>query len=578
MKSRILIASLLGSVGIVVAADYGQVETDIWCITYESTYLVPVFNQGSLSSTKDSGRLPIPISPSLRPTYANNTSNPTRSALSKTFLQADSLACINITTGTDLVDSDTSLIDSQSVAAAVSTSLDVAPTEAQFGPTTENLTDEGITSLIALDSTATTDAIPTTSLAAAERSVIFQIVVPDNNKRDINRRSTRAGFVGNDNPKTCTFASTFVLSQGQVVDNGRVIFYSGESYKELAGGDLAPPGSVIETFEDAGQLVFRNTALPNGEAGFCQTSDGRVHMTFSGEPAGCVQVTLAVYDVAQCQNGQLLGDTFTSTAPIGESSETNVSQENNSEVTAITGHSTASSSGALLESISSEESTNAVKSTASLSSAITTATLPEFHPTQSSILSEDKSTDEPPSSRQTVFTDSEDSTSSGNISTGSTTTVSEEETTSNASERTPETTNDIQTSSMESTTTTDMETTATEATVNSDTVTVSDTITTTKAGSTATEIITALATTTSSAAKPCSDLKSPYIAISGDPFTAESFTSCIDACSLESECEAVDYLRTQKVCYLFAFDDRTTLGDQPRYDLAYKPGTEPVPT
>lgn len=296
MKSRILIASLLGSVGIVVAAGYGQVETDIWCITYESTYLVPVFNQGSLSSTKDSGRLPIPISPSLRPTFANNTSNPTRSALSKTFLQADSLACINITTGTDLVDSDTSLIDSQSVAAAVSTSLDVAPTEAQFGPTTENLTDEGITSLIALDSTATTDTIPTTSLAAAERSVIFQIVVPDNNKRDINRRSTRAGFVGNDNPKTCTFASTFVLSQGQVVDNGRVIFYSGESYKELAGGDLAPPGSVTETFEDAGQLVFRNTALPNGEAGFCQTSDGRVYMTFSGEPAGCMQVTLAVYD------------------------------------------------------------------------------------------------------------------------------------------------------------------------------------------------------------------------------------------------------------------------------------------
>ncbi|KAF5235688.1 hypothetical protein FAUST_6919 [Fusarium austroamericanum] len=549
MKSRILIASLLGSVGIVVAAGYGQVEVDTWCITYESTYLVPVFNQGSLSSTKDSGRLPIPISPSLRPTFANNTSNPTRSALS-----------------TNLVDSDTSLIDSQSVAAAVSTSLDVAPTEAQFGPTTENLTDEGITSLIALDSTATTDAIPTTSLAAAERSVIFQIVVPDNNKRDINRRSTRAGFVGNDNPKTCTFASTFVLSQVQVVDN------------------------------DAGQLVFRNTALPNGEAGFCQTSDGRVYMTFSGEPAGCVQVTLAVYDVAQCQNGQLLGDTFTSTAPIGESSETTVSQENNSEVTAITGHAKASSSGALLESISSEDSTNAVKSTASLSSAITTATLPEFHLTQSSILSEDKSTDEPPSSRQTVFTDSEDSTSSGNISTGSTTTVSEEETTSNASERTPETTNDIQTSSMESTATTDMETTATEATVNSDTVTISDTITTTKAGSTATEITTALATTTSSAAKPCSDLKSPYIAISGDPFTiacgkcyfaisaiiapftAESFTSCIDVCSLESECEAVDYLRTQKVCYLFAFDDRTTLVDQPSYDLAYKPGTEPVPT
>lgn len=147
-----------------------------------------------------------------------------------------------------------------------------------------------------LDSTATTDSIPMTELPPAERSVIFQILVPDTNKRDIDRRAIRAGFVGNNNSKFYTFAATFVLSQGQLADNGMPVFYSGENYKKLAGGDLPPPGSVTEIFEDSSQLVFRNAALPNGEAGFCQTAGGGVYITFSGEPPGCVKVTLTVYD------------------------------------------------------------------------------------------------------------------------------------------------------------------------------------------------------------------------------------------------------------------------------------------
>jgi hypothetical protein len=42
--------------------------------------------------------------------------------------------------------------------------------------------------------------------------------------------------------------------------------------------------------------VFRNSGLPNGDAGFCQVSDGQVYITFTTGPPGCVPVNLAVYD------------------------------------------------------------------------------------------------------------------------------------------------------------------------------------------------------------------------------------------------------------------------------------------
>ncbi|KAL6918515.1 hypothetical protein FSST1_010010 [Fusarium sambucinum] len=173
MKSRFVIASLLGLIGVVSAADYSAIEAGTYCITYGSTYFVPVSNQGSLPSTKES----------------------------------------------------------------------------LYG-TTETVTDGIATSSIGLDVTTTTDAIATSSLPPVGRSVIFLILAPDNNKRDTYRRATRAGFVGNNNPQVCTSATTFILDQGRLVENGMPIFYSGESNKELTGGN-APPGSVTETFEDS---------------------------------------------------------------------------------------------------------------------------------------------------------------------------------------------------------------------------------------------------------------------------------------------------------------------------------------
>lgn len=190
------------------------------------------------------------------------------------------------------------------------------------------MVDEIATSALSteLGSVISTDAIPTSSgfVEPAGRSVIFGISVVDNQKRTTNKRQAIGEFVGNDNPQICTFAATFNLAEGQLFEDGALIYYSGESYKELSGLDSPPSGSITKTFEGTGRLAFGNSALPDGRAGFRQIPDGIVYVTFTNGPVGCISVKLVVYDgrvaipslltcadeipVTQCQDGQLIGD------------------------------------------------------------------------------------------------------------------------------------------------------------------------------------------------------------------------------------------------------------------------------
>ena len=188
--------------------------------------------------------------------------------------------------------------------------LDTEPTVAQsstvtqsFNPITEPVIDEVVTSPLSTElGSISTDAIPTSSgfVEPAGRSVIFRISVVENQKRNTNKRQAIGGFVGNDNPQSCTFAATFNLAEGQLFQGGAPIYYSGETYKELSGLDSPPSGSITKTFEDAGRLAFRNSGLPNGRAGFCQTPNGIVYVTFTNGPVGCISIELVVYDGRFC--------------------------------------------------------------------------------------------------------------------------------------------------------------------------------------------------------------------------------------------------------------------------------------
>ncbi|KAG7409611.1 hypothetical protein Forpe1208_v011246 [Fusarium oxysporum f. sp. rapae] len=267
MKHQVFIATFLTAFHNVAGKQLAPVKLETWCITYVSTYFVPLHASSNLTeigeATKYTG-----LAPTLDATTAENASSIAN--------QLDSSA------------SETQLAD-------------VEPTEPQSDTdTTAEATDDTIiapTTIVEADLTSTSKTAPASSSFndPAGQSIIFLISILDNDKRDLGKRAT-GGFVGNENPGVCTFAAVFTLSDDLLLENGVPIYYSGEEYKELSGQRQPPRDAVTRTFSTSGGgLQFANAKLPGGQAGFCQDSSGKVYITFSSGPPGCVPVDLLVY-------------------------------------------------------------------------------------------------------------------------------------------------------------------------------------------------------------------------------------------------------------------------------------------
>ncbi|KAF5554664.1 trichodiene oxygenase [Fusarium mexicanum] len=213
------------------------------------------------------------------------------------------------------------------------TTLDISPTQAQSdseapssGPVTGFLTETiDAPSLPVSDIPSSALTTSTSIVKPPGRSVIFLVQASSNQERKIQKRET-GGFVGADNPDVCTFALTFNLGDSQLFVVDLPIIYAGEDYKALGiqEEDSFVQGAITRTFGvSGGTLVFKNSGLPNGEAGFCQDSSGQVYITFTTSPSGCVSVALDVYGVTECQNGRLVGfETSTSTLAISTEAST----------------------------------------------------------------------------------------------------------------------------------------------------------------------------------------------------------------------------------------------------------------
>ncbi|KAF4341888.1 hypothetical protein FBEOM_4205 [Fusarium beomiforme] len=169
-------------------------------------------------------------------------------------------------------------------------------------------------------STGTPETTPTvapTDPGTNNELVIFRIVPNTDESRRHRRKRALGGFVGSTS-EACQEASSFSLSEGRLLDNGRPIYYDGEDYKELRGARRSVPwGAIATTFAgDGGFLRFRNTALPNDESGFCQTpEDGQVYITFTSSPPGCVPIRLSVVGVDEYEDGETSSSSLSSTAP-----------------------------------------------------------------------------------------------------------------------------------------------------------------------------------------------------------------------------------------------------------------------
>ncbi|KAF5576613.1 hypothetical protein FPANT_10832 [Fusarium pseudoanthophilum] len=298
MRSQISIVTLVGAVGVL---------SNTFCITYLSTYLVPISQGGALPSTR---RQPE------RSTFAGNTSTETTlsldvpDSLTSIASQEDETSALTlIDSGSSSLDAEATVVQTDSDTVSLGSTADASSRELFTSSST--LTNSASTNVIDSASTPVTEAISTSSgiIIPTGRSVILQVNLNnDNGRRSINRRAL-GGFVSPVGTDTCTFASTFNLAEDQLFSNDFPIYYtSGEDYKELLGVDKPPSDSISTGFIiSSGSLVFRNAGLPNGEAGFCQTSDGRVYAVFTDGPPQCVPVRLSVHDSSQCQNGQLVG-------------------------------------------------------------------------------------------------------------------------------------------------------------------------------------------------------------------------------------------------------------------------------
>ncbi|KAF5621109.1 uncharacterized protein FTJAE_11450 [Fusarium tjaetaba] len=303
MKRHILFAVLLKGVAATPEQDLAPREADTYCVTYLSTYLAAIpNNEGPFSSMddapdtedKETGRFP--LAPSIRPTFGRNTSIATASTIDPRTSQ---------------IDGETSQLaefESGSLSVDLPLSSENTPTTPSSFQTTFGQTTFGQITLA---------APTTTGLVEPEgQTVIFLIQLPDDDrKRSINRRAV-GGFVGDGSPDTCKFAASFNLAEGQLFKNGNPIYYDGEDFKELDSQGTPPADAITKGFASTGtSLTFRNEGLPNGEAGFCQTSDGHVYITFTSAPAGCTPVALGVFDVSRCRNGKLVGVDDISSAP-----------------------------------------------------------------------------------------------------------------------------------------------------------------------------------------------------------------------------------------------------------------------
>ncbi|KAJ4083585.1 hypothetical protein NW760_004312 [Fusarium oxysporum] len=308
MKHQVFIATLLAAFNNAAAKQLAPVKLETWCITYVSTYLVPMQASSNLTEIGEATKYSS-LAPTLDVTAADNASS--------------------VTTQISTEDTSSSAFETQLV--------NDQPTEPQSGTESTDGTTIVPTSSVEAELTSSSNTASASSIVTepAGQSIILLISLPENDKRDLSRRAT-SGFVGNENPGVCTFAAVFTLSDDQLLEDGIPIYYAGEEFKELSGQGQAPSDAVTKTFlSSGGGLQFTNAKLPGGQAGFCQDSSGKVYITFSSGPPGCVPVDLSVYEDVT-STGEAPGQSQTLSASSADSTSVEAFTSSSSSTTGST--------------------------------------------------------------------------------------------------------------------------------------------------------------------------------------------------------------------------------------------------
>ncbi|KAM0430066.1 hypothetical protein ACHAPT_006072 [Fusarium lateritium] len=284
MKGQLFILPVLQAAAAALEpVGHGEFVHGSWCFTYLSTYLAPVQTDNAGPDTiATPSSSTAQLGPAILPPFVTNQSTTSTVASSEFSAPFESSEI-------------TQILPSGSESASSSGVLVTLPDDENLEPTAPN-------DLSPSNTETSNQASTTSSEAGVPGQAIIFLVSPstEDQRRHVAKRAP-GGFVrtGNvANAETCTDAAVFSLASGQLLDQGAPIYYSsGETYKLLSGQGPPPDAAITTTFAIAGgSLGFSDTALPNGQASFCQDPDsGQVYITFLSAPPGCLPVSLTVY-------------------------------------------------------------------------------------------------------------------------------------------------------------------------------------------------------------------------------------------------------------------------------------------
>ncbi|KAF5667231.1 hypothetical protein FHETE_5934 [Fusarium heterosporum] len=303
MKRHAIAVTLLGNIvnTILASAEIGKIKhedqgPETYCLTYLSTYLVPVSMRTELPrpSSNTSKSDSFPSLPSPESTFGVTTlDSPDYTAISTERSNSfSSLSTSEISVATTAIDSSVT----RGTSSASFSSLSPSESSALVTTIDSSVTQETSSAPSSVSTSVVTDP--------PGQRVIFGIVPSaGTRKRDL------GGFVGDGSPDVCTFATTFTLGEGRLFAGRQPVAYVGGDFQPLQSSSVTPGDAITTTFSnDGGILRFANPSLPGGQAGFCQTpSDGQIYLTFTSQPSGCEPVTLSIYGVERCINGRIDG-------------------------------------------------------------------------------------------------------------------------------------------------------------------------------------------------------------------------------------------------------------------------------
>jgi hypothetical protein len=133
-----------------------------------------------------------------------------------------------------------------------------------------------------------------------EVPVLLTVVpsIPESSQRKRQNDDSMGGFIGAPNTAgNCSVGTPFNLTGGQLSSHEQVIGTNpGLAYIGLM---TSSTGSISTTFSIIDSMLhWRNESFLQQEAGFCQTTGGRVYATFTSSeswPPDCSSVSIIVY-------------------------------------------------------------------------------------------------------------------------------------------------------------------------------------------------------------------------------------------------------------------------------------------